>query len=51
VFGQAAENLGPEQLNELETLLDSYGLQVGCLQSSKERVGQEVALLVYFNYG
>ena len=38
VFGRAAENLEPEQLADLKSLLDSYGMKVGCLQSSLAKV-------------
>ena len=38
VFGCAAENLPAERLPELRGLLDKYGFQVGCLQSSLAKV-------------
>jgi sugar phosphate isomerase/epimerase len=38
VFGMAAESLLPERLPELRALLDQYGMQVGCLQSSLAKV-------------
>jgi predicted dehydrogenase/sugar phosphate isomerase/epimerase len=38
VFGRAAESLPPERLPELRELLDSYGMKVGCLQSSLAKV-------------
>jgi len=38
VFGRAAEALPPERLPELRELIDSYGMKVGCLQSSLAKV-------------
>jgi UDP-N-acetyl-2-amino-2-deoxyglucuronate dehydrogenase len=38
VFGRAAESLPPERLPELRELLDSYGMKVGCLESSLAKV-------------
>jgi predicted dehydrogenase/sugar phosphate isomerase/epimerase len=38
VFGRAAEALPPERLPELRKLIDSYGMKVGCLQSSLAKV-------------
>ena len=38
IFGRAAENLEPEQLSGLKDLLNSYGIKVGCLQSSLAKV-------------
>ena len=38
VFGMAAESLPADRLPELKALLDDYGMQVGCLQSSLAKV-------------
>ncbi len=38
IFGMAAESLPADRLPELRALLDDYGMQVGCLQSSLAKV-------------